>query len=86
MSRELRYAEMLWGRELDEIVYRDDFVHVENGGDHVFIGDGTSIVYVVMSRMPREMWWDEVVDAWYERRLPHFWRTELRLMDEWKAT
>lgn len=82
---ELRYAEMPWGRELDEVVMPS--VHIEDLGAAVYVGLGDSIrgvtVYVVLDRLPRAMWRDEIVDAWYERRLPRFWRPALRLMETW---
>lgn len=82
---ELRYADMPWGTELDEVVM--PHVHIEDLGAAVYVGLGDTIrgvtLYVVVERMPRAMWWDAIVEAWYERRLPCFTRPALRLMETW---
>lgn len=84
---ELRYADMPWGRELDEVVMPG--LHMEDLGDAVYVGLGDSIrgvtVNVTLVRMPREMWKQEIFDAWHARRLPCFYRPALQLMETWGA-
>lgn len=89
---ELRYADMPWGRELDEIVVRGGMVVAENMGGYVaailyedaerFQGRRHVQISFHVEWIPRAMWRDEIVDAWYGREWPTFRRVVMRVMDD----
>ena len=91
---ELRYADMPWGRELDEVVAQEGGlnVHVEDLGQGVAIILSTDQpqrhvnVNAHLAPLPRALWWEEIREAWDQRQWPCFWRVKLTLVDDYSPT
>lgn len=87
---EIRWAE--WdgydGPQLDEVVTRGCWtVHTEDLGGSIMVcmyrTDSQRIyVSIGLQRLPRSRWWDEIKDAWYERRWPCLWEPRQVLVEE----
>jgi len=82
---EMEYAEFPWGTEERLLIAQEgDLVVTAKDVGQGISSDKRRWVQVMahLSRMPRELWWDEIRDAWYERRRPVFWRVRMTLTED----
>ena len=64
--------------ELDEVC-GEGFFHLEDLGQCWYVDLAGARCTMLIDRMPRSRWWEEICEAWWERRLPCFHRIVLRV-------